>query len=108
MFEKYTHTHKRFPFDSKNPIGYLIAVSVQAQVILVQLRHIQCFLTLGFAGLLFAFSIVEDIKDNLNEFNKMAKTRRSQSSKTMEQLTKIICYHINLRELSSLGCINFN
>lgn len=65
---------------------------------LLQLRYTQCFLTLGLAGLLFAFSIVKDIKNNLNEFNKMAKTRRSQSSNAMEQLVKLIGYDINLRE----------
>lgn len=93
----------RFPFDWKNPCGYLIAVAIQLHLESIQLQYIEAFLTLGGAGLLFAFTIVKDIKNNLNEFNEVAKKRKSQLPEIMVQLANVICYHRDLKELSSLN-----
>lgn len=93
----------RTPFDYKNPIGYSIAVALQLRFAVIPLRYIQCFLTLGFAGLLFSFSIVKDLNHSLKLFNRMAskkaKTKQNQSE-LMDALFELIRF-TNLRELSS-------
>lgn len=98
----------RFPFDWKNLFGYTLAVAIQFHMMSIQLQYIEAFLTLGGAGLVFAFTIVEDIKIRLIEFNKIAKFKKSLLSNIMEQLANVILYHRNLKELSSSRNIHFN
>lgn len=90
----------RLPFDWKNPIGYLIAVAVQLQIHLIFFRYIACFFTLVCAQLMFVFSVVKDIKGELNRFNEIARTKKTQC-RSMKQLSEIISIHISLKELSS-------
>lgn len=90
---------QRFPFDWKTPIGYLIAVALEIQMTIALLRYIECFVVLGFAGLLFAFSAIKDIKSDWNRFDKIARNKTTQC-RSKKQLSKTICFHINLRELS--------
>lgn len=75
-----------------------MAVALQMHMASILISYIECFLTLGFAGLLFAFTVVDDIKGDLNRFNEIAKHKRSQPN-CMEKLTKLIRFHINLKEL---------
>lgn len=75
---------------------------------LIIIRYIECFLTLGFAGLLFEFSFVKDIKSDLKQFNKIAKNKKSKSPIIEEQLVKLINFDVNLRELSLSRLTNPN
>lgn len=90
----------RLPFDWENPIGYFVAVALQFHMALVIIRYIECFFTLGLAGLIFAFTLIKDIKTNLKQFNKIAKNKRSKLQNIVEELVKLIRFDINLRELS--------
>ena len=74
-------------------------IVIELQMVSISLHYINTFLTLGFTGLIFAFSIVKDIKNELNHFNGIAKIKKS-SSHCMEKLTKLIRLHANLKELS--------
>lgn len=90
----------RFPFDWKNPVGYLVAVAVQLHMTLIIVRYIECFLIFGLAGVLFGFSIANDIKNNLKQFNKIAKSKKSILPNIMEQLVALIHFDVDLRQLS--------
>lgn len=71
----------------------------QLQFAYLPLLYIECFVTLGLAGLFYSFSIVKDVTYSLRLFNKMARTKRTRS-KLMESIVEIIRF-MNLRELSS-------
>ena len=79
-----------------------MAVGLQLSLAFLPLRYIECFLTLGLAGLLFSFSIVKDVNYSLKLFNKMAKTKQSRPE-LMDSLFELIRF-TNLRELSLLKC----
>lgn len=100
QFEYILKFTQRLPLEWKNPFGYVIAIAVQFEITLIILRYIECFLTLGLAGLLLAFYTIKDIKNDLNLFNGIAKAKKSQS-RSYKKLGKWIYFHINLRELSS-------
>lgn len=78
----------------------MMAVALQFLMFFVPLRYIQCFLSLGFAGCLFAFSIVEDFKNDLNRFNEMAKSKQP-TSQIKRQLNELGIHYRNLKKLSS-------
>lgn len=77
-----------------------MAVVLLTHMALIIIRYIECFLTLGFAGLLFEFSFVKDIKSDLKQFNKIAKNKKSKSPIIEEQLVKLINFDVDLRQLS--------
>lgn len=111
FYRKYVLKKKhmqRLPFDWKNPIGYLMAVALQIQIASVLIQYIETFLTLGFAGLLFIFSLVKDLINDLKRFNKTAKSKKSQLPTVKELLANLICYDINLTELSSTKFIQIS
>lgn len=86
----------RLPFDWKNPLGYAISVYLQLTLAFNSIRYIECFLIYGFAGLLLAFSIVKDIKNALNRFNKRARTKKFVTH-GMKKLSKLIQLDVDLR-----------
>lgn len=90
---------QRFPFDSRNPFGYSLAVLLQLEILNFSLHYICTFFCLGFAGLLFEFSFVKDLKGDLNKFNKIAKRKKSQAHCT-KHLTEFIRFYIDAKELS--------
>lgn len=92
----------RLPFDWAKPLSYSFAVLLELYMVWFPLRFISCFLTLGFSGLVFSFSIVKDVRDRLDEFNKIAKTKQPLPN-IFEPLFVLIRF-TNLRELSSSNC----
>lgn len=92
MFDKID----RLPFDWTNSIEYPIAVALQVIFALEPFRYVECFLTYGFAGLLLAFSIVEDIKIDLNRFNAFT-TSKHRATHATKKLSKLIQFDIDLR-----------
>lgn len=73
---------------------------IQSAFAALPLCYIECFITLGLAGLLFSFSIVKDVGYSFKSFNKMVKTKHTQSE-LLESMFDIIRF-INLRQLSTL------
>lgn len=50
-------------------------------------RYIYCFLSIGFTGFLFSFSVMKDIKNELKVFDEQAKSKQSMSE-IKEKLNK--------------------
>ena len=96
---KNTHT-LRLPFDWKNPIGYSVAVAIEFHLAAAMVHYVECFLVFGFAALLYIFSVVKDIQNDLNQFNETAKLKKLQSD-CLEQLNGFIRAHAKIKELSS-------
>lgn len=77
IFEKLI-PNQRFPFDWKNPIGYLVAVSFQYLTIRNLYMFAANLISLGIGLHLFTLSVTSDIKIQLNSISQIAKPKRNR------------------------------
>lgn len=68
----------RLPFDWKNPIGYLIAVTIQVAMLLIVYGDIACIWAFVVSAFLFALTAASDLNLELTEINKNTKTKRTR------------------------------
>lgn len=68
---------QRFPFDSKNLMGYLVAVALEYMGNVHLYVFSAEFTSLGLGAFLFTISMTEDIKNNLSSINKIVKNKRA-------------------------------
>lgn len=95
----------RFPFNTKNPIGYFIASICEYVAIITQAFVVMCIICFAVGITLLLISLAEDIKSALNALeggsNKKEKGKRKSRSKIiMKQLLQLIEFHSNAKELS--------
>lgn len=94
----------RFPFDSKNPTGYLLAVALEY----IGNTLIYCFVAdlvaLGVAGLLFTLSMVEVAENNFNLLNKTIK-RNGTPLEFHQKIRYTIQLHSNAKQFSEIDSI---
>lgn len=96
----------RFPFDSNNPIGYFVAVTVQYIICGYEFFLIACSLAL-FIGLnWFIVAVIKEIRRILHEINKKAQANANQPSKLMELFSEFIYTHSILKQLSIISMCN--
>lgn len=96
----------RLPFDSKNPIGYSIALALECTMLLNPLRYLAVLVTLGFANYKFAKEIANDAIDYIHLFSECAKARRPQQKQQqymIELLSHWVCIHSDAKEL--VNCV---
>lgn len=94
---------ERFPFNWKNPTGYLSAALVQYLLATFVFFIISCSATLAFAIYLFTETAANDIVHNLHTFNKNAESKKNQHLLLARtQLIELIDYHANLKQLSQI------
>lgn len=80
----------RFPFDSKNPIGYLVGVLLEMPIAIFSLRYLASNLSMAFSGFLFALSISKDIKNTLSLIDVRVKANKTPSRIICKQMCKLI------------------
>lgn len=83
----------RFPFNWKNPMGYIIAVAFQISMASEALRYMAFALTLPIGGFLWSLSLAEDIKNDANTLNECVRTKRAKSD-IFQRFYEIIRCHI--------------
>lgn len=83
-----------YPFDWKNPKGYLIAISIQFVVISIILYAFLCMLILQVEALLMTISMAKDIKYSLYAINKKSKANRAN---IVEPFTEVVQFHSNAK-----------
>lgn len=102
----YFFSNRRFPFDTKNPKGYLFAVALEY----IGNTLIYCFVAdlvaLGVAGLLFTLSMVEVVKNNFNLVNKILK-KNGTPLEFHQKIRYTIRLHSNAKQLSEIGSTYF-
>lgn len=95
------HSPSRFLFDWRNPIGYLIAVTIQY----IQASYLFLFaatmVSAGIGYYLLGMAIATEIKVGLNSMSESAKLDENQLQ-MIEQLRDIVEIHSFLYELSEL------
>lgn len=90
---------RRFPFDRKNPIGYLAAVSLQfimSTYGFALVANMSCF---GIGCYFFALTLTDDLKNILKSINKISKIKKKRSE-IAAKLTEFIKIHSMAKQLS--------
>lgn len=90
---------QRFPFDWKNPLGYLVAVYLQHAMIKYMFILISLLTSLGSGAFMFCLTALDDITDCLKSVNGYAKTKGKQS-KAIERIAQYIQLHSDIKQLS--------
>lgn len=89
----------RFPFDSKQPMGYTIAITLQILLGMCLCTITAVCIAVGFGTFLLTISMTKDIKDDLILINKIAKIKKNRTP-ALKQLTELIRYHSKAKQLA--------
>lgn len=92
-------TNERFPFNTKNPVGFLIAVSIQHILVTCLMISVKCVAIFGIGTYSMLFPLISFLKDDLQTANDNARRRRNRS-KTFSQISRIVRFHSKLIQLS--------
>lgn len=94
--------NRRLPFDSKNPIGFVIALSLEVGTFYYLFNLLGFCITLEIGAFMFMLAATEDIQQNLHSINEYtgSKRRHQQLSK---QLINFIDYHSTMKQLSKFS-----
>lgn len=68
-----------FPFDTKNPKGFLTAVFIQYIFLINILLAVKCLVVFVFATCLMLFSLAKDVKHNFQAINNNAKCEKDRA-----------------------------
>lgn len=91
---------KRFPFDSNNAIGYLIAVILEYVFASYEYFVIACTLALGIGAFWVAMSLTKEIKRIVHSINHKTKAKMSQSHELMHLFLEFVDAHAAVKQLS--------
>lgn len=80
----------RFPFDTKNPIGYLIAVTFEYMQITYEFFLLANLLSLAIGSFSYAMSINKDIKCVLFSMNAYATNKENQFQTTLIKFAEFV------------------
>lgn len=96
---------ERFPFNWRNPFGYLIAASIQCIEVLNSLTFVACMISLGVGAFLFAVAGAKAATIILKEINENAKSKNKNKlenrQRILKQLAAYIQFHWSLKKFSS-------
>lgn len=90
----------RFPFDCKNPVGYLIAIYMQYNMIWYMFYVIASLVSLGIGAFIYSVMGTDEIKRYLNSVNEYAM-RKKNHLKSLKQLAEYVDYHSEMKQLST-------
>ena len=89
----------RFPFDWKNPIGYLIACTLQF-ILLIYLFHAAAFcVSIEIASYLLLISLTKDIKNTVYDMNSSQSDTKLRST-FLKQICEFVQFHANAKRLT--------
>lgn len=92
-------TNWRLPFDWRNPIGYLVVITLQYTANVYFFPFAACLVAYALGILLHVLSVATDIKTDLKMINENAKIKQNRLM-TLERLFEFIEFHSKLKELS--------
>lgn len=99
--------NKRYPFDWKNPIGYGIAMAFEFLSGWCTFFVALAILKFAIGIYLFVFSMVEDIKCDLESINRNAKFKKTRVE-VVQQFSGIVQFHSKVMQLSTFQFIHRN
>lgn len=90
----------RFPFDTTNPIGYLVAFSIEYIILGYEFFIAACTLGLAIGAFWFAISATKEFQRFSPILNEKAQTNQSNELKMI--FTELIYGHGIVKQLSSI------
>lgn len=91
---------QRFPFGTKTPIGYLLAVALQYVMTTYHFLVLANVTSFGISCILFILSLAKDIRDNSVTINECVKNK-STNLVTFKKIVDFIQLHSAAKQLSS-------
>lgn len=92
---------KRFPFDTNNPVGYLIAVFLQYIMLGYQNFTIAATVGLSIGGYWFAVSVTNELQRMLRAINDKTRAKKeNQLSEMKTLLSEFVDTHVAIKQLS--------
>lgn len=85
----------RFPFDWKNPFGYLIAVITEYMIVMSSVLTAGSALTCGIGFYLFIIAMSKNIKANLRSMDR--KADRKRRNHILKQLIEFLAFHSRVK-----------
>lgn len=92
---------KRFAFDWNNPIGYLIAITIEYIILGYQGFTVACSLSLNIGEYLFAIAATEEFQRFAPIINDKAQSNDDRSSDLKAFLVEFINSHGIMKQLST-------
>lgn len=106
IFEKLTWTAfllvKRFPFDWHNPIGYLIAVTVEYVIFGYECFIIACVLSFGIGAIWLIISVTKEIRHTLHSINDVGQENKIKSNELKRLFSEYFHTYAAIKQLSIL------
>lgn len=87
---------RRFPFDWRNPVGFMIAMTTQYVMFLYGIKVPACVLALSIGSYLYSIALSKDVKGSLFMFKRNIQSKADQSL-LLEQLAEFIDLHSNAK-----------
>lgn len=91
---------KRFPFEWKNPLGYLIAIGIQYAITAYGVLIGACIISLGIGSFLYVIASTKCIRGNLFAINRC--TNDSDKQHIWDQFIEFIQYHSRVKQFSRM------
>lgn len=93
--------NQRFPFDTKNPVGFSVAIVIQYIQSICSMVATDCFTVCVFGTSALIFPLTKDMKNDLEAININAKRKRTRS-KIVSQFAQFVQFHAKLIQLSQI------
>lgn len=103
FFSSFQIFNQRFPFDWKNPIGFLVATVFEYMTMTCEYTFVSCSFTFGFGNFFFIVSATQDLKNNLKSINELAVVQNNRRQ-TLKRISEFIRFHSSLKRLSYYFC----
>lgn len=88
----------RLPYDWKNPLGYSVAVAIQAVTAIYGLLFLVSLASVGTTTFFFTKALIRDINGLLRNINKNTKIEK-QHGCILKQFSEFIQYHSDVKQL---------
>lgn len=92
----------RFPFDWKNPCGYLIAFTLQFTMLIGLYFYVACTFSFGIGIYMFGIALINDIKTNFHSINKSANSTKNNQIRLFKLLSDAIRLDSIVKQLSQI------
>ena len=92
---------KRFPFDWKSPVRFLIAIGIHYVMLLYAIMIGACVLALAIGSYLYIIALNKCMKESLNVINQTTHDKINRIG-IGKRLSEFIELHSNVKELSDI------
>lgn len=92
--------HNSFPFDTNNPIGYVVACSLECLLLWCSMHFTLAMISFAFGSFLSALTMIKDIKRSLHSINKRAKSKQCDQLKVTKELADTMDLWSKTKQLS--------